>query len=347
MSFWIGVCILAIAILGTTGNSRVVSPVVEGTTSRRKTIWLVSGIAATILVLFVGTFLILQLLEHFSDDGKKETQSYLLMNVEPGDMIVDRTGWRVAFLKMPYIFEREQLPRGVSLSEDPYSQVWPRAMGREPLGAAKIWVVERYNLFDPISGVYLGQDAHGSPRSAPYEVISKERFGLFNIYKLLRKRNGDMIRLSSMVQSLDVFVRKGQRRIPAELNGDTWRFQGGRSWQYLGPKGCRFGRFRHRMLWAHPWPDAVMGIRATLKGKPKWVSVYGGLNERSASWHMAPVKVRVLDSQGGKIGEMDFPNDPDLHGTTLAIPAGVDSLTFEVTATDISRRHFCLDASIF
>ena len=97
------------------------------------------------------------------------------------------------------------------------------------------------------------------------------------------------------------------------------------------------------MLWAHPIEAGALWITLPVEEGTGGGVVTSGLVDKAPQWGRAPVDLRVRSGDSA-LADYRFPNSPGLRGISFEIPAGAGELTFEISASDAGRRHFCLDA---
>ena len=338
MSFWIGVCVIAMAGTAAT-DEKWSEPARRGRTVAKSRRWLVFEVGAAVVVAASAWLILAALEKHFSEDGIGETKKYVADEIEAGDLVIDRSGYRVAFMKAPFIFRSGELPAGVVLASDPFSGVLPRRDAIFPMGYETIWVVERYGLFGDFWDLYSGAEGNGGP----YEIGHEKNFGRYKVLRLDRKARGDRVVLSDKPDRLIVSARTAKKTIRGEWSGDRWLFGGRSGWRKVGAQKERFRRIPRKLIWAHPWKDAVLEIGTPLNGSWRWITLYGGLKDRAPKWGKAPVKM-VVKADGGVLGEKIFPNAPGLSGRSFVLRADATQVTFEISASDNARRHFLFDA---
>lgn len=351
MNFWIGVFLLGTALLigAEIGEREAIEdansppePVSNWKNASKSSI-AIEAAAALVVVGSLG-FLLHGLYSYFSESGREELQTYLEQEVEKGDVILDRSVYRTAFLKKNYFFERDTLPAQTRLAEDPFTQVFPRRAALAPLAANRIWVVERYDLFEPFEKLYFGE----GEATGPYQKGDDKMFGRYRLRRIDRVANASHRPISRHANDLSVSVTSADQKEPRQAfwNQDKWTFENAQGWQYVGPTTCKFYGIDQRMLWAHPWQDTTLQITAPRPAETSSLMILGGLNDRAASWGSSPVLLSVR-SQDQTLKTIEFADGPGISGTTIALPDDATSITFDVTSSNDGRRHFCLDATFF
>jgi len=335
MSFWIGVCLLALAAVaasGSAGDERPASP------ASRSRIWLLFEIAGSLAVVAALAVMVGLLARHFDEEGRDEVRRDIAADARPGDVILDRSGYRVSFMRAPWIFGREDLPGGVALAGDPFVAELPRRSLLESGGAERVWVVERYGLFAEHAALYLGKRNDGT-----YRLADEREVGRYRLLRLERRAAAPKGSLVAWFERLEVSADLGGRVLEAERDGAAWRFRGRPKWEHVAVTPCRIESARRPMLWAHPVEGGILRIELPLEEGIRHVTVVGGLVDKAPQWGRATVDLELRAGER-EIGALRFPNAPGLRGASFAIPAGTDRLAFELSASDVSRRHFCLDA---
>lgn len=293
-------------------------------------------------VLLSAALLGYHLHSHFSRRGSEEVRSSLISEMEKGDLVLDLTGWRVSFLKMPYVLERGDLPGGVSVARDPFTSALPRRAALDPLSFHRILVVERYGLFEDYKDLYLGREKGGGP----YALQRETRVGLYRLLVLERKSTTSPRRLSGDLARLEVTaIEKDGRETSSSWNRDTWKWPGKKSWQRVGPAQGRFLGVKAKLIWCHPWDDgARVRISWPVERGARWITLYGGLADKAPQWRREPVLVEII-ADGASLGHRYFPNARGLSGFSVKLPQGVGDLDLVVSARNSAKRHFYLEAA--
>lgn len=306
MSFWIGVCALALAATAATGAAPRVAEApsrIAALAAARPRIVAAAEILGWVCVAAALFAMLLPLRAHFADGGRRSTESYLRAELRPGDLVLDRSGYRVAFLFAKPILAGRDLRARARLASDPYTLLLPRrAAIPNPLEPSRIYAVERYGLLDEHRALYLGSDGDG-----PYTEESNDRRGRFRIAVFGARHDG------------------ARAAIP-EL------------------KPARFLKVPRAMLEARPSGKGERVIDLPVIGEPRWVTVYGGLVDGAPQWRRADVEV-VVRCGTRQIGRHVFPNAPGLRGASFRLPdERCRSVTLGVSAASPKRRNFHLDA---
>jgi MFS family permease len=334
MSFWIGACLLAIARAGVrrAGDERSFDP---PRFSRAALVaeWAALAFAALSLAAMLGL-----LWRHFDDSGIDEVRATLKSELESGDRVMDLSGYRVAFLDEPTLLARGEIPPGAELALSPFQIELPRRRLVDPVAPERIWVVERFGLFDRYEGIFFGRDV------GPYQQAELWQPGRFRLLRLERRvEPGRHRRLVENVEAFEVAAELADGESGAVWRDGSWIFPGRPARQRVGRGRCRFGRLARLMIRARPLPDGTLVIRSPVAGGPRWVTLYGGLRRGAPQWGRADVSV-ALGSGEARLGEMVFRNEPGLNGISLLMPPDAEELTVRVSAPDPARRHLCLDA---
>ena len=342
MSFWIGVCVIAIAGTAASGAWEGTSGAGPGRLhTARGPLVLTGELVAATAVALSAFLLAFNLHAHFSRDGLKEARGALEARARQGDMILDLTGWRVSFMKTPWVLDRPRVPHGAILAGDPYTARWPRRGDMDPASFERILVVERYGLFDGYDEIFLGEGGDG-----PFEVASDRLMGEYRLKVLERSATGSAGRMSRRPEGLKVSaLEEGGIEREAVWKNGAWRWPGKRGgWRKVSRQTVKIGGVKRTMLWAHPWGGASkIEISWDTGGAGRWLLVSGGLRDRSAQWGRSPVRVEV-EVDGEAVGSRLFPNARGVSGFSTRLPDGAREITLLVSARDSARRHFFLDA---
>jgi hypothetical protein len=313
----------------------------EGADVRPGRGWLIAQAAGSALVLALAAWMAALLAAHFSENGRAETRRHLKSAITKESLVIDKTGYRVAFLKEPYIVKRPAFSRDRRLAEDPFTARFPRREALSPLWPNRVLAVERHRLFDPQRAIYLGKGRGGGP----YELKETRQFGRYAVHHL-EKRPGlnEVGRLSDEIGSLAVSAVTKEKTFKGQYSPTMWTFKGRSRRDSVERRTCRIARLPREMLSAPPLEKATLRIAYEVPTAAKWVTVYGGLTDRSAAWHRSDISM-VIKFSGQKIVQRHiFPNRPGITGTTVAIPKESRKVTFEIRAENPLKRPFCFDA---
>ncbi|MFO8073126.1 MAG: hypothetical protein R6V85_14740 [Polyangia bacterium] len=334
MSFWIGVCLLAIARVG----SRRADDEQPFDPPRPRRMALVSEWAALVFAALSLAAMLGLLGRHFDDSGIGELRETLTSELKSKDRVLDLSGYRVAFLDAPTVLARGEIPPGAELALSPFELKIPRRRLVDPVAPKRIWVVERFGLFERYEKIFFGRDV------GPYQQSELRKPGRFRLLRLERRvEPGRYRRLVETVEAFEVSAELEDGERSAVWRDGSWLFPGRPAWQRVGRGRCRFGRLARLMIRAHPLPEGTLVIRSPVAGSPRWVTLYGGLRRGAPQWGRSDVSVS-LGSGEARLGEMIFRNEPGLNGVSLLMPPDAEELTVRVNASDPARRHLCLDA---
>jgi hypothetical protein len=314
LSFWLGVAVLALAALASADEDIPLThplPLSRAKATHARAIVLVE-VATALFVAGAAAFILNHLYRHFTRSGLHQVRTYLVEQVKPGDFVLDRSGYRFAFLRNPAVLSRGALPAGAFLGYTPWTQELPRRRAYSPFSSARIWVVDRYRLFAANEPFLLGHKmcAHG-----PYLVNDEKTFGAYRVIELQR-----------LSQPTDRSLVEQSTTLPV--------------------KGCRIDSRTHQMIWAHPIDRGVLRIRvpaSLIPSNQAQMAVTGGFLDGVAEWKRAPVCVKVL-ADGTAVGTKLFANQSGLQGSTFTLPAAKE-IVLEITSPDVARRHFCVNAT--
>ncbi|MBI5502615.1 MAG: hypothetical protein HY907_20385 [Deltaproteobacteria bacterium] len=297
-------------------------------------------IAGGVVVVGLGGWMGVLLARHFSTEGREEVRGALLARVRAGDLVIDRTGWRFAFLRTPWILEEREVPEGAWLGGGAYTGIVPRWMGIQPGPNARILAVDRYGLFEIDRPAFAGI----------YRVASEERFGAYRLTTLERAVGNRPIRLVDRLPLATVALeRAGTRQSATWRDGPArWTFEGLESWQDVGVRACRYGGLDVGAVWAHPPDDGWLVVAMPIPLASRFVLVSGGLVDEAAEFGRSDVFVDVRVGSGRTLRRLTFANEPGRFGRSLALPSDHGGrVELGIGAPDNGRRHFCVDLTVW
>ena len=343
MSFWIGVCLTAIALLAAAGvTETATSPEPRAPHSSKYkyvTLSAESALAAGIVVaLSVMLFL---LHRHFDDDnGLEQVHVYLDATLAPGDFVVDDAGYRKAILQTPYVLSKEDLPNRAALGTTPFQTQLPRRRFAESLSRPRVFAVERFGLFDAARTVYLGPNGSDD---GPFVEAETKQFGNYTVHRLDQKSGGfPNRRLSEDPARLTVIGVSDTGSRTGLFGNNRWFFGRGAASARIGIETCRIDNSSAEMLALSPRDTVTYEISTPAKGE--WVTIFGGMPDRTAAWHRAPAALTVQTGDERIIGTYLFPNLSGMRGTTFKLPKGTRTIQFLLTTHQNPNPTFCFDA---
>jgi hypothetical protein len=130
--------------------------------------------------------MLIPLRAHFSDAGRDQVESHLRSGLREGDLVLDRSGYRVAFVFAPPIVKGRELAGRARLASDPFTFLLPRRGPiANPLEPARVVAVTRYGLLDEFRALYTGRDGDG-----PYSVDEDRQLGRFRAVRFKARHGG-------------------------------------------------------------------------------------------------------------------------------------------------------------
>lgn len=283
------------------------------------------GGAALTLSAICGISLIFSLLRSHDRSGIGALRAELSREARPAHAIVDRSDWRLAFVKGKPLFDGPA-PRarvGSSVFD-------PRFGAFGALDAERVWVVTRAARDDAL------RDTLGRVGSA-----TTTRFGRFALTRLEPARV--TARLSESVAKLapsfdaEPLIQKANRWVSTSV-----------TYVEVLPRPCRVGGGVRPMIFAHPATGGELRLRFDDVALGKTLVVLGGIEDPVALWGKAPVDVGVrIDGQPA--GSLRLPSAAGVEWTPLdtAAHAGQShSVELVLTTSDDAQRMSCVDALV-
>ncbi len=345
MSFWIGVCLLSIGLSCSRYNSVIVtgpptrSPFFSG--PRR---WLMAEAAAAAVVTAAFLLMAGPLVRHFDDSGEEEAKRYAAARIDKDTLVIDASGYRVAFLQTPDLLPRARFTKGGMLGRHPFGTRFPGRRVLGPLSARRIVAVERFGLFREMMPLYMGNDPKGG---GPYALKTERRFGSYRVVELEKRPDAiPLFLFSHSLERLSVSATVNGKPRRGEYRPTSWRFGGRGRHEQIEVRNCRIDRVGREMIFAHPLENGVLEMGAELEKGARWVTVYGGLLDRKAAWHRSDIAVKVKGDGKRLDRGFGFPNEPGMTGASFALPKGASRVTLEISVENPTQRAFCFDAVV-
>ncbi|MBI5490899.1 MAG: hypothetical protein HY905_26440 [Deltaproteobacteria bacterium] len=293
-----------------------------------------------VVALGLGGWMGILLARHFSTEGREEVRGALLSRVREGDLVIDRTGWRFAFIRTPWILEEREVPEGAWLASGAYAGVFPRWIAIQPGPNERVLAVDRYELFDVDRPAFAGI----------YRVASEERFGVYRLTTLERTVGNRPIRLVDRLPLATVGLERSGTRREGTWRDDPprWTFDGVEAWQDVGVRGCQYGGLEVKAVWAHPPDEGRLVVAMPIPLAARFVLVSGGLIDEAAEFGRSDVFVDVRVGSGRTLQRLTFANEPGRFGRAVALPPDHGGrVELAIGATDNGRRHFCVDLTVW
>ena len=342
MSFWIGVCLTAIALLAAAGVPETAAT--QGPQAPRPLKYkyvtlsteavLAAGIACALAVML---FL---LHRHLDDNGLEEVRGYLDAALAPGDFVLDNAGYRKAILETPYVLSTADLPNGAALGTTPFQTRLPRRRFAESFSRKRVFAVERFGLFEEARAVYLGSNGLDD---GPFVEAEVKQLGNYTVRRLDKK--GGLFpgrRLSEAPALLTVIGVSDTGSRAGRFENNRWSFGRGAADARMAVEACRIDNSATRMIALSPSDTATYDLSAPTDAE--WVTVFGGHPNRTAAWHHAPTVLTVQTGDNRLIGTYLFPNRSGMRGTTFKLPKGTRTIQFALSTREKPNPKFCFDA---
>jgi hypothetical protein len=343
MSFWIGPCLLAIALAAAMGDpasaeipSRVVTPAALNVKRLIAELGLAGAILAALAVM------VHRLGRHFDESGLEAAAAFVSEQLEPDDFVVDNSGYRKGILKTPHLVSGDDLPPQAELGETLFQAELPRRRFLEPWTKPRLLVVDRYRLFGDHETVLLGT----GPDSGPFSREYTRRFDNYEVY-LFKKRNTDTVprRISGTPSAISARAESKDGAAEGRLRDRRWSFgirDGGRA----GIQPCRVDGSSTEMIFTTPRAK-VRYVFETDTRSPRWVTLFGGFPERTTAWQRAPVRLTVTAGSGNPIGELVCPNLSGMRGVTFGVTGDVRRIAVSLETEAPENPGFCFDATLW
>lgn len=345
MSFWISVGILAIAVVLVEPEDPVFAP-----KPWRLEKQMILELAATISVILMATTILGKLYLFSSHKGQEDVQSLLINEAEPGDLILDFSGYRLAFVRTPPILAEEELPEEVVLStKGPFnvtlqSQIITSSRRITPGEHTRVWIVERHHLFEKYMPLFLDQNHN---EDGFYTIVQDSYIGRYHVMLLERKAEEMITTLSENLSSVEAELVLDNETRRGLWQNDQIAFENTESWGFLHNEQCLINNRRRPLIWAHPIQDAQTQITTSIPDQARWMTLYGGFVDESVFWQFSSIQMTVF-FDNILAEQWVFPNLIGLNGMTISIPNNSTLITLKIEGIEsVGMRHFCMDATFW
>lgn len=313
-------------------------------------IWRLSlGVLAAALI--AGGWLFISFLKARGTTGLDQAREALTAELHPGDVLVDRSDWRVAFVGGEMVFEAKERPQGVQVLREfdgPMGRATSRLFERrgENSERAKLWLIAQPRVEDELLHNF----------QALGEVAFREDFGKYRLLAVKPHRFGQ--RLSQRLEDLQPtyspaggaakdYTREDPAARPSADN--PWRVPGEPGWLQVTPKRCELRRgARFPAIYLHPKNDAEIRLNFQEIELGHALTLSGGVENNAVRWDRGPVDA-ALKINGELAGNFQIPNLPGPHWMTLDTSkwrgesAQVELI---ITTPDDRQRWTCVDAFV-
>ncbi|MFW5968699.1 MAG: hypothetical protein ACOCV2_14340, partial [Persicimonas sp.] len=259
----------------------------------------------------LGAWMATTLVDAGEPSGLDEARGYLSEELGEGDLLVDQTDWRVAFVEGETLFEEEEEPGGVTVVRDLLGREGssPAELFGDDEAPERMWLVSRglSHLDDPDEFAELGRveaDRNfGDVRVVGVELDAKKTRLFEETERLEARFEGDDGRSRSLVPKTS-----GE---PVGVDNPAVAEEGP-GWLRVEPKRCRIEGRRVEMIYAHPKSDGA--LRLVWEDLPVGDTflMTAGIESPAVRWGRQAVEVDVrVDSES--VDAFDIPNLPGLR----------------------------------
>lgn len=260
-----------------------------------------------------------------SEPGLSEAHAALLGQARPGDVLVDRSRVRVAFVQPPLV----GAPRSV------------RVVGSEfdaSLGDAGVFTASRIGL--------VVRESRDGPLALGLQhagrTIAQGRSGEYawlwvapdpSLSRLSTGLSGGVFRTARGVFPLEPTPERGlSPRIPSVID--------------VRETSCLIGGKQRQLLFAHPSDQGALELTFTAPARARRLVLFAGFVDRVVLWGRAEVKLAVR-FDGTSVGELSVRNLPGVSWQLFSLPPAQapGRLELALTTTDDRQRWLCLDGA--
>ena len=274
-----------------------------------------------------------------SHRGLDRARTYLEESMKPGDALLDRSDWDLAFIDGTTVFDETDPPGEVDIGHGLFDGFYKPAGA---LSSERIWAIARPGR----NGEWLDRVASLGESRGP------ERFGR---YRAIVVDPSDKTRvLSQHFGELSVAYRPdgGERSSGRKTEGDdgtpTWRIDAAPGWVKVRPHACTIGGRKRRVIDAHPtdtgaltitWEDVRLGSRLVLAG---------GLQDPIVKWGRSDVRVDVrIDGRERPPTTVENRRGMQWRAYDTSGSTGERAdVEMTIPTDDASQRWVCIDAIV-
>lgn len=300
------------------------APVVEPKPVARRV--LIAGAVAAALSAIAGIGLLVSLGQSFSTTGKGELRARLARDVKPGDALVDRSDWQLAFIRSKPVFFGSAPPTR-AVGYHPFDRAFG---GTGAFEAPRVWLVTR-----------AARDAALRSELRAFGSANEEQVGR---YVLTSVAPGKALgRLSTMLDRLTPSYA-GQ---PLTAAGQRWTSPAVTYVDVL-PRPCRIGGAMRPMLYAHPATGAELRLSFSGLDLGQRLLVFGGIEDPVVLWGRADVALSVV-IDGQAAADLTIENFPQASFRvidTARWAEGVHQVELVLTTHDDTQRFTCVEAIV-
>jgi hypothetical protein len=276
-----------------------------------------------------GGYLLYTLRVTRDDTGRREMAAELARRAGPGDLIVDRSDWRIAFVRPPWLV-RPGASRASVAAELFDGSLSPRRRLRYD----HIWLVTR-----------ASRDRDLVARVRRLGPLAAERH--YGRYELVGVSPAPArTKLADRLTDAEVEAQRGGESIARGRPGaNGWK---GPGYVEVSRRECRLGGGRWPAVFAHPMSGAVLSIRWPQTELGDRLLVLGGIEDPVVTWGHAPVAIDV-EIAGQNAGRVEVANRPGISWDvfdTRRWSGQKQEVTLRVTTSDDAQRWTCVDAVV-
>ncbi|MFB6351054.1 MAG: hypothetical protein ABEN55_05925, partial [Bradymonadaceae bacterium] len=331
-SFYLG-AFLFVAFSLVSPRSELAPDRVEAPGDRRLAIAAVVVAAA----LTAGGWLGWTLLRSLSPPGLDETRAHLRERIKPGDALLDRSDWHLAFIEGSEVSDETEPPEGVEIGHGLFEGFHGRIGA---LANDRIWAVARPgrngDWIDRVAG--LGN------------VLERRQFGRYQVIGVDPPDRTES--LIGSLEDLTVSYRSSDgKRVTADKRGDgrpVWQAKNAPSWAKVRPKTCTHGGMARRGVYAHPTDDGELTLTWEDVRLGSTLVVRAGLEDDIVVWERGDVTVEVrIDGRAEAPLMVRNRRGIQWRAYDTSTFAGKRAdVAMTITTDKAAQRWFCLDAIV-
>lgn len=320
------------------------APRVPGAADRRVEgrAWRIGALVLAVAI-GLGGWMATTLYDARRPSGLDEAREYLHEEAREGDLVVDHSDWRVAFVEGERFFGDNGPPEGVEVVDDLFGPDAPPV--DELLGGERArgqwWMVTReLAAFDET-------DEFG----ALGRVVDDRRFGDVRVIGVDPRRAdgsvmGSLERLKvSFAPDEGTSFSLEPEENDAPDRDDPAVSDQGPGWLEVRPKRCKFEGRRREMVYAHPKEDGALRLVWEDVPVANALLLTAGVESPAVRWGREPVELAVA-VDGEPVDTLEIPNLPGLHWEVMSTDAKRGQradIELEVTTDDDGQRWTCVD----
>jgi hypothetical protein len=287
----------------------------------------VLGAAAAVLSAIAGGWLIVTLVQSSSSSGKGALRHFLAREVRPGDTLVDRSDFQLAFVRGKPVFASTPAPTR-AVGDNPFG---PSFGPGGALEAPRLWLVTHGQRDAPLRAQL---EALGTPR--------EQHFGRYRVTSL--EPGTIQSRLSALTSELSPTFNN-EPLTPTGVG--SWR-SARVTYVEVTRRLCRIGGAPRVMLFTQPAIGGTLRLSFANVALGSALVIFGGIDDNAVLWGRADVDVAIA-IDGKVVGDLRLRNRPGAEWIgldTSRYADGVHRVELMLRTKNDLQRFACLEGLV-